>query len=183
MTPEASNPAFQCRRIAALLQHLQVMVALQNQATATAQHVHHVRGNMSRVGEHAEPPHAIGKHKLHRFTRIVRDGKRLDTNIANRERFVAVDDRYFDLVAHLARCSQRTVSKHYGPTETPRTGKHATDVIGMLMRNQHGIDLVRCDADPFQPSRYFARTESRIDQQAGSAGLDQQGVTPAAAAE
>jgi hypothetical protein len=59
----------------------------------------------------------------------------------------------------------------------------ATDVIGMLMGYQDGIDISNRDAEPFKASRHFAGPESRVDQDTGSPGFDQQAVSPAAAAE
>ncbi len=56
-------------------------------------------------------------------------------------------------------------------------------MIGMLMGYQDGIDISNRDAEPFKASRHFAGPESRVDQDTGSPGFDQQAVSPAAAAE
>jgi hypothetical protein len=104
-------------------------------------------------------------------------------NIADRERLVAVDDRDVHIDTIITGRGERSVRQQYWPTKAPRTGKGTSDVIGVFMRDQHGIDVFDRQTEPFQPTRHLARTKFGIDQQESIAGFHQQGVAPATAAE
>lgn len=70
-----------------------VVIALQNQSMTTLQHGHHMRGDMAGIGQHAKPGYVIRKHKLHGFTRIMRNREWLHKEIVKDESLVAVDQR------------------------------------------------------------------------------------------
>jgi hypothetical protein len=162
---------------------LNIVIALQNERIADIEHVHHVPCNVTGIGQHPKPPCAIAKDELHWFTGIVRNRKRMHTNIADRERLMTVDDRDPRVGAAIATRSQGAVRQQDGPIETPRTRKNSSNVIGVFVRNQHGINVGGSQAQPSQPARHLAGTKAGIDQQTGTAGFDQQGITPAPAAE
>ncbi len=96
---------------------------------------------------------------------------------------MAVDDRNPLIGATVTACSQRAVREQDGPAKTPGTGKNTADVIGVFMRDQYRINIIARQVQAFKPTRHFARPEAGINQYAGISGFDQQGVTPAAAAE
>lgn len=142
-----------------------------------------MRRDMTRVGQHAQSPGAIGKDKLHRFAGIVRNRKWMHADIADRQRLMAVDSRGAYIGPVIAARGQRTVCQQHGPVEATRTGEYATDVIGVFVRDQYGVDIVSRQTQSLQPARHFARTKSRIDQHASTSCFDQQGVTSATTAE
>jgi hypothetical protein len=138
---------------------------------------------MARIGQHTEPPSAIGEDKLNRLASIVGNREGMDPNIADGKGFMAVDDRHAHIGGDLPASGQRPVGRHDSPAESPRTGKNSPDVVGVLMRDKDGIDITGGQAQPFESARNFARPETGIDQHTGIPGFDQQGVAAAAAAE
>ncbi|MNT29582.1 hypothetical protein D3C72_1653320 [compost metagenome] len=60
-------------------------------------------------------------------------------------------------------------------------------VVAMLVRDQHGVELVRRNAEPLEPARRLADAEPAVEQHTGHRGavdsLDQQRVTLAATAQ
>jgi hypothetical protein len=49
--------------------------------------------------------------------------------------------------------------------------------------DQHRIDIAGRHAQAIEPAGHLSRAESGVDQQAGRTGLDQEGVSTAAAAQ
>ena len=83
MAPGTADPAFQCRRITPLREHLRIVIALQHQGVTVIQHGHHMRCDMARIGQYPEPPRAISENKLNRFASIVRNREWMHANIAD----------------------------------------------------------------------------------------------------
>ena len=83
MAPESAYPVLQRLRILASRQHLCIVIALQHQGITGIQHGHHMRRDMARIGQYAQPPGAIGENKLHRLAGIVWNRKRMHANIAD----------------------------------------------------------------------------------------------------
>jgi hypothetical protein len=142
-----------------------------------------MRSDVTGIGQHTKPSRAVSKDKLHRFARIVRNRERVHPNIADRERFMTVDDRGANVGVISAGRSQSPMRQQYGPTKSPRTGKSSSDVVGVFMRDQHCINVFGRQTQSFKPTRHIARAETGINQQAGTTGFDQQGIAPAATAE
>jgi hypothetical protein len=53
----------------------------------------------------------------------------------------------------------------------------------VLVRDDDGIEALRCDTEAREPRNTIAKSETTVDENAGGAGFDQQAVTFAAAAE
>jgi hypothetical protein len=81
MPPEAADAPLQRLRIAALGQHPRIVIALQNQRVTGIQHGNHMRGDVTRIRQHAKPTGAVSKDKLHRFAGIVRNRERMHTYV------------------------------------------------------------------------------------------------------
>jgi len=91
MTEATANPLLERPGIVTIRQHPRVMVAFKHQSVANAKRLDNVSRDCACVGENAETVASIGKHKLHRLTRIVRDGKWKNLHLANIEWSMAVD--------------------------------------------------------------------------------------------
>ncbi len=177
------DPPLQRLGITPARQHVTIMIALQHEGITSIEHGNHMARNMSGIRKHTKANGTIAQHKLDRFPRIVRHRVGLHGEIAKVEGLVAIEQSNTDFGSTVPRCGTGSDCHQDLPIETTATRIGATNVVGMLVGNQDGMNIGDPDAEPFKPSFGFARSESCVDQDTGTTGLNQQAVSPATTAE
>src|SRR5439155_21441717 len=131
-------------RVAAVPEHVAVVVAFQHQRVEPGQRAHDVRGGGSDVGEHAEPALAVGDHELHRLARVVRHGEGHDLHAADRLALPSVDEHHAHALDDLA----LGLHGEHGPVgqvhgDVVRGGKveHTVRMVAVLVGDQHAVDV------------------------------------------
>ena len=170
--------------IVAVLEHLEIVVAFEHQRVAAGQARLDVGGRHAEVRQHAESPRAVADHVLHGLAGVVRDGDRLDRERVDREPVVAVEAVH---VRHaLEPLGHRGQRAERGPDRNAVPGgerRNATDVVGVLVRDENRGERRGLEAEPGEPLRRVADAEAAIDQDARAARLDDEAVAFAAAAQ
>lgn len=185
MAEPAADAFFKRPGIRPVHQHIQIVVAFQHQCVAAAQHMLDMRRGDAGIGQHAQLARAIAQHVLHRLPGVMRDGKRLDVQVADGERGMAVYDMQGEgrlpgqVALHHGEGAMRHPHRHpvfIGQLE------HAAGMVIVLMRHQDAGQLFWSDGQAFQPHHRIAQAEAAVQQQACGVFLDQQPVAVAAAA-
>jgi hypothetical protein len=185
MPVRPADARLQGRRISAVREHVQVVVALQNQAIAAPELRLDMRGDVPDISEQAEASCAVRKHELARFARIVRNGVGMQFDITYREAFVTAK---LTKLRHgvTDRCAKRVQGAGRHPQRYPVAASERTSAVRMvavLMGEHNGRQLVRVDTETRQTSFGFPEAEAAIDQQPRIPALDQQGIAATAATE
>lgn len=167
--------------IVAARQHRGIVIAFQHQRIADGESFDDMRRRNADIGEHAEAHAAIAQGELRGFARIVRHRKRLDLEVADRERLMAVDDAHIQAFFAAQACHRGAVRHEERNAETPRTRRRAADVVAVLVRDEDRIEAV--DARARQAARQLARAEAAIDQYRGARCLHGDGIAAAAATQ
>src|SRR5699024_9923702 len=76
-------------------------------------------------------------------------------------------------------------SRGHPDRQMPTSGqtRYAAPVVIMFMRDNHGIDIRRCEFETLQTALAVARGKSAVDQQPRVGVFDNQGIAAAAATE
>ncbi len=183
--PEAPGDALLERsRIAPALEHRDIVIAFEHQRVAPRQARLHVRRRHTEIGQNPQPMRTVADHILHRLARVVRNGDGPDFERADREGVVAVeaiDVRHpLETLGHLA---ERPECRPYRGCVARGKRRHPADVVRMLMGDEDRSQIVGGQAAPGEPLFGIANAETAVDQDPGRAGLDDEAIACAAAAE
>ncbi|KAH0444050.1 hypothetical protein KCU90_g1122, partial [Aureobasidium melanogenum] len=151
----ATNTRLQRLWIPAARQHPHIVIALEDQRVATAQHRADVRRGGADVGQHAKPARAIGEHVLQRLAGVVRNGIGENAEVADRHRFVAPQHLQIDIGfvgTHRAGGAPAHVQRD---RPLARQRQRAANVVAMFMGNQNGVETLDARAEPRQPPLDF----------------------------
>src|SRR5690606_23951239 len=138
------------------------------------------------IGENPETPAARREHELTRLPRVVRNGKRLDLDAADRERAVARERLELDLRVLAGERRERAagaVGREHRRAVAARERGDAPTMVPVLVRDEHGGDVGRRAADRREALLEVPVREPAVDQEQRRARFDEQRVTPAAARE
>src|SRR5947208_12081386 len=91
MAEPARDALLERKRIFAVGEHVDVVIAFEHQRIATRQARLDVRGGYSEIGQYAQAPLPVGAHELHGFSRVVRNGKGTDFDVADGKNVVTVE--------------------------------------------------------------------------------------------
>ena len=144
MTETAAYPLLEHPGVAPFRQHLNIVVAFKHQCVASTQHFCDVPRDAACVGKNAEFVVSIGKHKLHRLTRIMRDRKRMDLQLADSERTMAVDHSKAGWSTAIAGHGyKRSMRQNDFEIMASRTLENACAVIAMFVSKQNGGNVTQ----------------------------------------
>ena len=125
------------RRIAAVLQHVEVVIALEHQRVASGQAVLDVQCRDAEIGEDAHAPGAVADHVLHGLARVVRHRDRNDFEHAYREPLVAVESVDWVIPSKRSATTASVPNVAHTGIAVPRGERgHAADVIGVLVGDE-----------------------------------------------
>jgi uncharacterized protein len=168
-----------------VLQKFFVVVGLDHEGVDLAQALDHHFGGVTEIGDKPERARARMKSVTDRIDRIVRNGKRLDVNIADRK------VRSGSKQPPVPMIGQHTATNGFGgeriaidrDLKFPAEHFETANVIAMLVGQEDAIELPRRDPALLEPQNELARAQPAIDQQPAMIGRDQRTVARAAAAE
>jgi hypothetical protein len=127
---------------------------------------------------------AIIKPVLHGFACVVRNRERQHFEAVNRKRSVPVDQTTLRQGGRSSRSRRMgTVGEIDGEPVPTGKGEDPAEVIAMLMGDQYRRQLIWGKAQSGQAGRRHPGRKTAIDHHLRLAGVDNQGVTPTAAAQ
>ena len=140
-------------------------------------------GDVAQVRYQAHFDALRAKTEAHRIDGVVRDGKAIDFDIAHAERGARLEtiQPRRELAPGNGRRSQASDEDRY--IEQPRQSHQAADVIGMLVRDQDGIQLFGVFIDQCQPGQNVAPAQPGVDKDARFFGTDESGISRATAGQ
>ncbi len=184
MAEAAADSLLQRTGIVAVLEHIEIVIALQNQRVATGEASFHVGRRHAEVRQHAQTVRAVADDVLHRLARVVRNGYRLDFQRADRESVMAVETvdagHALEPFRYRGQRAERRPHRNAMPCGERRD---AADMIGVLVRDENRGERRGRESEPGEASRRAANAEPAIDQDARAARFDDEAVAFAAAAQ
>src|SRR6185437_177455 len=178
------HPLFQSPGIAAVLEHLEVMVRLEHQAIGAADAVEHMGRKVAKIGDEGDA-HAFGAEAERQGVgRVVGHGKRRDLDVPDSKA-----DSSANGLDPLQRIAGRAHGRARALVQINRRRKlggkarQSGDVIGMLVGDEHPIELLGGAADELHAPQQFLSAEPGVEQEAGARGGQDGGVSATAAAE
>ena len=169
-----------------VLQKFFIVIGLDHECLHMAQPFHDHFGDVTEIGNKSEAAGTGGKDEAERINRVVRHREGLHCDIADRKL--------------RAGCKEPPIATSLHETAGPkRFGREpiainwqikfvaenfqAADVVGMLVGENHTVELLGCDAALFQAQYHLPRTQATIDENPGVTGCDKGAVSRAPAAE
>src|SRR5205823_5979008 len=119
-----------------------------------------------KVGDEPERARSGVKSKSDRIDGVVRNRETLHGNVANRKLGAGPKNPPVAVVIHGAAAADGLSRERIGVNRNFKfAGEHfqSANMIAMLMRQQHAIDLFRPDAKLLQAKNELARAESAVD--------------------
>src|SRR5215471_16225894 len=143
-----------------VLQKFFVVIGLDNKCLHMAQPFHDHFGNVTEIGNKSETAGTGGKHEPERIDRVVRDGKRLHRHVADRK--LRAGRKEPPIAASLPETGG---PKRFGgepiainwQIKFVAENLKAADVIGVLMGENHAIELLRRNAALLQTQYHLPR--------------------------
>ena len=167
-----------------MFQHVEIVVAFEHQRVAPGETVFDMRRRDAEIGKDTHAAGAVADHVLHGLARIVRHRDRNDLEHADRESLVAVEPvdvaHPFEAVGDDGERAERRPHRRAVPRGE---GGHAADMIRMLMGDEDRRQVARREPEALEARFGIANPEAAVDQHAGAAGLDDEAVALAAAAQ
>ena len=121
MAEARRDPLLERRRIVAVFEHVEIVIAFEHQRVAAGEAGLDVRRRDAEVGQHAHAPRAVADHVLHRLARVVRHRDRHDLERADRESLVAVEA--VDMRSSLRSARRRRRACRTSPTPECRAAR------------------------------------------------------------
>jgi hypothetical protein len=173
-------------RIGADLEHVEVVVGFEDETISFAKvdfdELRHVAkvgadGNLGAVGTKGEPDGIDG---------VVRNGEGVDVDVADAKTLAGLNG--FDAAEALAESFGENALKnaHGGLSHVKRTLPQTEDlrkavaVIGVLVGDEDGVEMIEVRFDRGEASKSFAFTEASVNNDAGAFGFEQGKIARAA---
>jgi hypothetical protein len=184
MPEPGRNAALQRPRVAAVFQHVDVVIAFEHQRVAAGEAIFDMQRGHAEIGENADASRAVADHILDGFARVVRHRDRHDLELADRKLLVAVEaiDMRHAVEALGDRCEGPEGRPHRNRITRGECG-HPSDVVGVLVRDENCGEVARRESDPREARDGVANAETAIDQHTRRARFDDETVALAAAAQ
>ena len=158
------------------------MIELKQEPIAAAKALDNVRRRMAEIRQHSEAQTMRREAELHRFPRIVRNGDRQHVEVTDGERTIARDDAVARSWLHL-HAPPGAGSSSNRDVIPPAQCSHSRGVIRVLVRDEHGIQLIRACADLGEAVIKLLERETAVDQDAGVPGANERAIAAATATE
>jgi hypothetical protein len=168
-----------------VLQKFLVMVRFDHEGMHVAQALDHHLGGVTEIGDEPKRARTGMKGVSDRIDRIVRDRKGLDMNIADGEIRSRSKQPPVPVTGQGAAADRFGRERVAVDRDLKFAAEHfeTTNVIAVLVGQEHAIELSRRDSTLFQAQDELARAQSAVDQEPAMTGRDERAVAGAAAAE
>src|SRR5437016_2239641 len=186
MPGAAQDALLHLPRVRANLQHIQIVIGFQHQAICSAQmHLHQLR-HVAEVGNDGHLCAVRSERKADRIGGVVRNRKRVNVNVANREMLARLNG--FDSPQPLPQCfRQDALHRIHGRLRNVErrfpNAKHlrqAVAVVGVFVSDQDAVNVLDGSFHGREARKRFALAQSGIHEESGSPGLEQRDVPRAA---
>lgn len=188
MTAPAANAPPELFRIRTAIEHVRVVVELEQQDMRATQLFGDLRARLTDVGEHDHDAFFVIDPKRHRRIAVVRYRNGLNANLVARLDVLQLYARARPQHSQLGSADERLVAHDIFRAVNDRFLALADDasgaaVVEMPVRDEHVIDQARSDSRVLESVVEFARSETGVDQDADFACADERGVAFAARRE
>jgi hypothetical protein len=189
MADAAHHPLLDAPRIRAAAQQFEIVIGFDHQHVASAQVVANAVGHVSEIGADADLDAVTAKREADGIDSVVRNGERLHCDVADLEGAAGgerLPTRDRDAVAGaVTRKLLIRVIRWAGDVnrDLEPLGQYvqSTDVVGVLVRDEDGVDAVWIKAAQNHAPQKLAAGETCVHQQVG-AGTGDNGAVPLASA-
>jgi hypothetical protein len=169
-----------------VLQHFLVVIRLDHESMHFAQPLGQQLGGVTEIGDETEGTPARVQSESDRLDRVVRHGKSLHNNVADGKFRPGPEEAPVPMlieqtVATNGFSRQRVAINRHG--KFPAQDFETANMIAVLMREKHAIELLRGNAALLETADELARAQAAIDQNPAMIGRDERAISSAAAAE
>ena len=183
----AAHAALQEQRVTRGCQQLRVVVCFQQQRMAAGQVLQHMRTGVPQVGQQGQVRRAVAAAQLQGFAGVVRHREGQGFKSAQVDRLAVVRQPQQAVEIGGAEGAVGAMAHPHRKALAQRQAAHAADVVGMLVRDEHGIDLLQRQPGLAQPRLQLADAQAAVHQQTAhlraGAALYHGGIAGAATAQ
>ena len=162
---------------------MRVVVAFQYDRPAAAQPVRHIARHKAEIGRKPEPAFTVGQYVADTVRRVVRRFKGLNIHVPHPERLATF--KYVQPVAAerllLRKRLRRAARGKHRRARFLQEHRQALHMVDMLVRKQHGRQVVQPQSDRRERGRDLAQGHPQINQNCGASGHIQAAVAGRAA--
>jgi hypothetical protein len=182
MSIAASNPVLQRRRIRTFCKHGSIVIALEYQRLATGQHGLDMGRRSTAISQHPQTSDTVAKYKLRGLRCVMRHRKRLDAQVSDRKRCVAVnqDCPHVSAIVDSPVGAVRQVHREAMPSSE---AEYTAQVIVMFVGNENRKQIMRGQAETFKAAPCFGYAESAVEKNARRSRFDNEAIALASAAK
>ncbi len=179
-----ADALFQGQRVGAVEEKIGVMVGFQNQTMTPLKPRPHQLGGNPEVRADPEPVPIVLEDEPGRVLGIVGNGKRLDPQVADHERITGLEQLDVGQLSNLrGQPVERSLAEIDGEVKAPAQGPQSAHMIGVLMTDDDGIEVVGPDAGLLQAENQLLGAEAGIQEDPRLLTADQDGVSLGPAGE
>src|SRR5207245_6885883 len=155
--PIAQNALLDDPRIRARFEHIWIVIRFEDQAVALAKMMLDELGQVAQVGNKPELRAVATERERDRISGVMRNGKGVDFNVANREALPGVNglDAVETLRQRVGENPMQRVERRCGDEEgcfPRRQGmRQAAAMVCVFVRNQNAVEAVDIDANSGEP--------------------------------
>ena len=177
-------------RIGPDLEHIEVVVRFEDQKIRFAQVMLHEFRHIAEIGHDGHFRAVAAEGIAHRIGRIVRDGERIDFDIADLEALAGMNmldalhllHRAFGI--HLQDFAMSRLGEIRRAIEQARQLRDAAGMIGVLVGDQDAVDAIGLrPAERLQAAQQFLLAKSCVDEEGGVLSFEQRAVARAAGSQ
>jgi hypothetical protein len=173
-------------RIGANLEHIEVVVGFEDQTIGFAEVDFDKLGHVTEVGADGNLGAVSAKSETDGIDGIVRDGEGVDVDVADRKALAGLNG--FDAAETLAEGFRENALEdaHGGFGNVKRALPETEDLreaiamIGVLVSDEDGVEMIEVRFDGRETSKSFAFTEAGVYKDAGAFGFEQGKIARAA---
>ena len=175
--------------IRADLQHFEIVIRLEDEAVTFAEMMLDEFGEVAEIGDDGEFRTVGAKGIGDGIGGVVRDGEGRDLDVADRETLARANvldalDFFGDSggkqADDFAMSRFREICRGAPVAEKLRK---AAGMIGVLVRNQDGVEAIRFDAQRSEAAERFLAAKASVDEKARALGFEQRGIARTAGSE
>ncbi len=165
------------------LQHFEIVIGFEHQQVSAAQVELDGIGHIAQVGYQTHFNALRAKAEAYRIDGVVRNGEAIDFDIAYTKCRPGLETIQARRVFAPGDGGRGEAGDEDGHVEQAGQGHQAADVIGMLMRDEDGIQLFGVFLNGGEAGQNVALAEAGIDEDARFFGADESGISRAAGGE
>jgi hypothetical protein len=168
--------------IGADLEHVEIVIGLEDQSIAFAQVVLDELGHVAEVGDQAELRAVGAEGEANGVGGIVRYGEGVNLDIADGEALAGLDG--FDTVEALVQLVRQDAAERFEGRRSDEQRRlpqsqelgQAVAVVGVLVGDEDAVEAIERSFDGGEAGEGFALAESGVDKEASTPGLEQRAI-------